>query len=59
MGDDPEHSVTDRWHRCWDVQNLYLCDGSSLPTGGVVNPTSTICALALRMAEHLRDEVAR
>ena len=55
MGDDPETSVVDRWHRAWEVPNLYICDGSSLVTGGVVNPTSTISALALRCAEHLRD----
>lgn len=59
MGEDPESSVVDRWHRAWDVPNLYVVDGSVMPTGGVVNPTSTVCALALRAAEHLRDEVAR
>ncbi len=56
MGSDPETSVVDRWHRSWEVPNLYICDGSSLVTGGVFNPTSTICALALRCAEHLRDD---
>jgi choline dehydrogenase-like flavoprotein len=30
-------------------------DGSVLATGGVVNPTATISALALRAAEHIRD----
>jgi choline dehydrogenase-like flavoprotein len=30
-------------------------DGSILPTGAAVNPTSTIGALALRNATHLRD----
>jgi choline dehydrogenase-like flavoprotein len=37
------------------VPNLYIVDGSALATGGVVNPTNTICALALRAALHLRD----
>jgi choline dehydrogenase-like flavoprotein len=54
MGDSPETSVTDRWHQSWDVPNLYIIDGSSFPTGGPVNPTSTICALALRAADYLR-----
>ena len=36
--------------------NLYIVDGSAFTTGGVVNPTSTVCALALRAAEHLRDD---
>ena len=55
MGADPELSVINRWHQSWDVPNLYIVDGSALTTGGVANPTSTICALALRAAEHLRD----
>jgi choline dehydrogenase-like flavoprotein len=55
MGADPESSVIDRWNRSWNVPNLYIVDGSALATGGVVNPTATICALALRAAEHLRD----
>lgn len=55
MGDDPETSVINKWHQSWDVPNLYVVDGSVFPTGGVVNPTPTVCALALRAAEHLRD----
>ena len=55
MGADPETSVTNGWHRCWDVANLFIVDGSSFPTGGPVNPTSTICALALRAGAYIRD----
>ncbi len=55
MGAAAESSVINRWHQAWDVPNLYIVDGSALATGGVVNPTNTICALALRAAEHLRD----
>ncbi|MGH1484429.1 MAG: GMC family oxidoreductase [Geminicoccales bacterium] len=51
MGDNPETSVTDKWHRAWDCENLYIIDGSSLVTGAAVNPTSTISALAYRAAE--------
>ena len=50
MGSDPEHSVVNKWHQSWEVPNLYVVDGSSFATGGVVNPTSTVCALALRAA---------
>ena len=53
MGDDPETSVVDRWNRCWDVPNLFVVDGSALPTAGAVNPTPTIAAIALRAAEGL------
>lgn len=55
MGNDPETSVTTKWHQAWDVPNLYICDGSSLVTSGPVNPTSTIGALAVRCGYHLRD----
>ena len=41
--------------RAWDVPNLFIVDGSVFATGGVVNPTPTVCALALRAAEHIRD----
>jgi 2-methyl-1,2-propanediol dehydrogenase len=58
MGSDPATSVTDADHQAWDVPNLYICDGSSFVTGGAVNPTSTIGALALRCADRIlaRDD---
>jgi hypothetical protein len=51
LGDQPLASGLGRAH-------LYIVDGRALTTGGVVNPTNTICALALRAAEHLRDYFA-
>ncbi|MCC6314566.1 MAG: GMC family oxidoreductase [Thermomicrobiales bacterium] len=58
MGSDPETSVTNQWGQTWDVPNLFVMDGSLLPTGGAVNPTSTIGAVVLRAASHLRDTFA-
>ena len=58
MGADPETSVVNKWHQAWDVPNLFIMDGSVLTTGGVVNPTPTISALALRAAEYIRDNFA-
>lgn len=55
MGSCPETSVVNKWHRSWDVPNLFIVDGSVLATGGVVTPTPTISALALRAATHIRD----
>jgi choline dehydrogenase-like flavoprotein len=55
MGSDPETSVVNKWQQSWDVPNLFIVDGSVLATGGVVNPTPTISALALRAAAHIRD----
>ena len=53
MGVDPDRSVVDEWGRTHDVPNLYIADGSIFVTGGSANPTSTICALALRIGRHL------
>jgi len=53
MGDDPRKSVVDRFHRAHDVPNLFICDGSSLVTGGRGQPTCTIQALAYRAADHI------
>jgi choline dehydrogenase-like flavoprotein len=55
MGADPETSIVNKWNQSWDVPNLFIVDGSILTTGGVVNPTPTISALALRAAEYVRD----
>lgn len=53
MGADPATSVVDAWGRAHDVPNLYIVDGSVFVTSGGVNPTSTIAALALRIADGL------
>jgi len=53
MGTDPETSVVDADHRVWGVPNLFVCDGSVMPTQGSANPALTIMALAARLAERL------
>ena len=55
MGSDPASSVVNKWNQSWDVPNLFIVDGCVLATGGVVNPTPTISALALRAAGYIRD----
>ena len=59
MGVDPATSVVDGWGRAHDVANLFVVDGSVFVTSSGVNPTSTICALALRTATHIVDTRAR
>ena len=54
MGADPEQSVVDRFGACHDVKNLFIIDGSIFMTGGAVNPTSTIQALALYVADSFK-----
>jgi len=53
MGSDPESSVIDSDHRVWGIPNLFVCDGSVMPTQGSANPALTIMALASRLAERL------
>jgi choline dehydrogenase-like flavoprotein len=53
MGRDPRRSVVDVHGRSHEVKNLYVIDGSLMVTGGAVNPTSTIQALALRVADRM------
>jgi len=53
MSDDPARGVTDRDGRVHEIANLYVAGSSLFPTGGYANPTMTIVALALRLAEHL------
>jgi choline dehydrogenase-like flavoprotein len=50
MGFAPEESVCDRNHRVWGVPNLFISDGSVLPTEGAANPALIIMALADRLA---------
>ncbi|HLY42784.1 MAG TPA: GMC family oxidoreductase [Terracidiphilus sp.] len=53
MGDDPSTSVVDKFGRTHDIPNLFVCDGSILPTQGSANPGLTIQALAARTADYL------
>ncbi len=54
MGDDPQTSVVDKNLRVHSASNLYMAGGSVFPTSGCANPTYTICALSIRLAEELR-----
>lgn len=53
MGNDPNESVVDRFHRSHDVPNLFICDGSSFVSSGRGQPTMTIQALAYRAADRI------
>ena len=59
MGNDKRTSVIDKDHRTHDVRNLFLCDGSSLVTGGRGQPTMTIMALAFRAGERIAEAAKR
>ncbi|MDA8322004.1 MAG: GMC family oxidoreductase [Actinomycetota bacterium] len=53
MATDQEHGVVDGRCRSFAVPNLYITDGSVLPTQGSANPALTIMAIAARAADRL------
>ncbi|HSR69578.1 MAG TPA: GMC family oxidoreductase [Acidobacteriota bacterium] len=57
MSEDPTRGVVDANCRVHSLENLYLAGSSVFPTFGFANPTLTIVALAVRLAEHLRDRL--
>ena len=59
MGSDPSTSVVDKFGRTHDIANLFVCDGSIMPTQGSANPGLTIQALAARTADYLVSQGAR
>jgi choline dehydrogenase-like flavoprotein len=58
MGTDPERSVVNSWGRAHDVRNLFIIDGSIFVTAAAVNPTNTIQALALYIADTMKQRLA-
>ncbi len=58
MGTDPGKSVVNEWGRSHDVKNLFIVDGSIFVTSAGVNPTRTIQALALYVADSMKKRLA-
>ena len=56
FGDDPKTSVLNKNCQAHEVKNLYVTDGSFMPTGGSVPYTFTIYANAFRVAEHIKQD---
>ena len=53
IGLDPATSPLDPFCRAYDHPNLFVVDASFLPTSAAVNPSLTIAAQALRVADHV------
>jgi hypothetical protein len=58
MGISPEDSVVDRNLQVHGISNLYVASCSTFPSGGSSNPTFTLMALTLRLAERLKQLTA-
>ncbi len=59
MGVDPKTSVVDANCRVHGVDNLFIASSATFPTSSQANPTLTIVALSLRLAEHLKQLCSR
>ncbi|MGB3136515.1 MAG: GMC family oxidoreductase [Nodosilinea sp.] len=57
MSASPQQGVVNENCRVHTVPNLYVASSSVFPTGGYTNPTLTILALALRLADHLKNKL--
>jgi choline dehydrogenase-like flavoprotein len=57
MGRDPRDSVVDADLALHSVPNVFLAGASVFPSSGCANPTYTLVALSIRLAEHLRARV--
>lgn len=58
FGTDPTTSVLDINCKAHELDNLYITDASFFPSIGAVNPTLTIIANALRVADHIKQRLA-
>ena len=58
MAADERHGVVNADHQSFAVPNLYIVDGSVLPTQGSANPALTIMALAARCADLMLEQAA-
>lgn len=55
MSEDPRDGVVDKNCRVYGVNNLYIAGSSVFPTSGMANPTLTIVALSVRLADHIKS----
>lgn len=59
MGADPRTSVLNSFCQSWDVDNLFVMDGSCFVSQGAQNPTLTMMAIAARSCDYLIDACRR
>ncbi len=55
FGTDPATSVLNAQNRAHEVDNLYVVDASFFPSSSGINPSLTVAANALRVAEHINS----
>ncbi|MBU1666883.1 GMC family oxidoreductase [bacterium] len=58
FGDDPKTSVLNKYCQAHEVENLFVSDGSFMPTGGSVTYTWTIYANSFRVGEYILKQLS-
>jgi choline dehydrogenase-like flavoprotein len=58
MSEDPKKGVVDADCKVHGIQNLFIAGSSCFTTGSAVNPTYTIVALSIRLADHIKDLIS-
>ncbi len=56
MSHSPDAGVVDSSLRVHGTDNIFVCSNAVFPSGGAANPTLTLTALALRLADHLAPD---
>jgi len=57
MNNDPKFGVVDENCKIHGIDNIYIAGSSCFPTGAGVNPTLTIVAMSIRLADHLKEVI--
>jgi choline dehydrogenase-like flavoprotein len=59
MGRDPKTSVLNAWNQSHDIKNLFITDGSCMPSSACVNPSLTYMALTARACDYAVNQIKR
>lgn len=57
MHNDPKFGVVNADCKIHGIDNAYMAGASCFPTGAGVNPTLTVVALSIRLADHLKENI--
>jgi choline dehydrogenase-like flavoprotein len=57
MGNDPKTSVLNKWNQAHDIPNLFVTDGSCMPSSPCQNPSLTYMALTARACDYAVREL--
>jgi choline dehydrogenase-like flavoprotein len=59
MGNDPKTSVLNKWNQMHEVKNVFVTDGSCMPSTAAQNPSLTYMALTARACDYAVNELKK